>query len=263
MSNELTFYLNTIIYYLWDWYNNWKTKILLYFKDIIKIDHLVLKELGGVLIKEHNKDLERYSLERKLSNRIITGFENSLTDAFYNKLELSRMKILELLSHEEINKNDNHILVLGAMIKILQIIQALNFEKNQSRLAIIIKDILKERNLTKITIKKILLNKLSFYKRIIGHEIVEILLKTTCIEQYSFNIKNKRKIFIKILIPTILVNLATDLPNLIENHKPNKMGVYSHLGKEFEVNDKHQFKYDSFSKGITSKKKKRRIKISI
>jgi len=105
------------------------TKILLYFKDIIKIDHLVLKELGGVLIKEHNKDLERYSLERKLSNRIITGFENSLTDAFYNKLELSRMKILELLSHEEINKNDNHILVLGAMIKILQIIQALNFEK--------------------------------------------------------------------------------------------------------------------------------------
>jgi len=185
------------------------TKILLYLKDIIKIDHIVFKELATLSVKDRkDDDLERYVLERKLSTKIITELENSFTDTFFNSLELSRMKILELLSHEEIDKKDNHILVLGAMLRLLQIMHNLNFEKSEGRIAIIIKDILKERNITIITINKILLNKLSSYKRIIGHEIVEILLKTTCIEQYSFNTKKIRKIFIKILIPTILVTFS-------------------------------------------------------
>lgn len=239
------------------------TKILKDFNDIIKIDHVILKELTSILIKEHNKDLERYVLERKLSNKIIDCFEQSLTDIFYKTLDLSRMKILELISTEEINQKNNHILIIAAILKLLQILKKLNFEKLESKLAVIIKDIIKDKNITKILFNKILLNKLSYYKRIIGHEIVEILLTAKCIDQFSFNIKNRKKIFIKLLIPTILVNLATDIPHLIENHVSNPLDnhdTYSHLDNEFDINSKHQFRYDSFSKGIVSKKRKEELK---
>jgi hypothetical protein len=230
------------------------TKILKQLGEVIKIDRIILKELAALLINKKS-ELFRYVLERNLSSKLVASLEDALTIDYYRKINLTRAKILDLLTHEAISKDVNYILIISSILQLLKTLSNTEFNKCEKPLSVILKNILIEKKKNVVELRTFLLNKLSCYKRVIGDEVLEILRKTKSIEQFTYNKKKERVIMIKIVIPSILINLAIEIPNLILNKGSRDIPELNYGDIDVDITARKSFKYESFSNGQMSEKR--------